>query len=264
MNEQPSILLDVTERVATISLNRPPRNTMTLPLMEGFLDRLEEVRRNPDVRALVITSVEGHFCAGAELGTLPGKDPGAGGPQGVAERLRALYEPFLKVLELPIPTVAAVRGAAVGGGFGLALACDLRVVTPRSQFKAPFARLGLHPGMALTHTLPVLIGMPRAMELLLLGRSVRGEEAERWGMANRCVPEEELEATAQGLARELALASPFVAKWTKKWVQRGAGLDPRRAADTEALAQALTAMSADAAEGLQAFFDKRDPVFKNE
>lgn len=262
--EEP-IWLDVEGPVAALWLNRPQRNTMTVELMSGFMDCMNTVRSNPSIRALMIASTEGHFCAGAELTRgLPGEVQALGGPPGTAVRLRAVYQPFLSVLDLPIPTVAAVRKAAVGGGFGLAVACDFRVVSPSTRFLAPFAKLGINPGMALTHLLPTLIGMPRAMEMLMLGRDVRGEEAHAWGLATSCVPETDLLETAATLTRQLADSAPAVMRFTKSAVHRGAGLDAHRAADLEALAQALTFGSQDADEGMQAFLEKRKPRFTGE
>jgi enoyl-CoA hydratase/carnithine racemase len=236
---------------------------MTPDLMVAFMECLAQVRANSAIRSLIVTSVEGHFCAGAELNTeMPGEAQALGGAPGKADQLRQVYAPFLALLDLPIPTVAAVRRAGVGGGFGLACACDFRVVTPETRFIAPFVKLGIHPGMALTHLLPTLVGMPRAMELLLLGREVRGEEAAAWGLATRCVSEDALMSTAHELAGQLAAGAPAVVRWTKRAIHQAVELDPRRAADVESLAQALTFLSDDAEEGFRAFFEKRAPRFE--
>ena len=251
--------------VATLTLCRPPRNAMTAELCAGFLGHLADIRRDPSVRAVVIAGEGRHFCTGADLSgdhTPPGHVDVLGGAMGTAERLRALYTPFMEVLELDVPTVAAVRGAAVGGGLGLAAACDFRVVAPETRFMAPFVRLGIHPGMALTRLLPALVGLPRSLEMLLLGREVRGEEALAIGLATRCVSEDQVDAGAHELAPRLAAGAPGVARWTRRAVHRAIAFDPRTAADTEALAQALTFSSEDAAEGLRAFFEKREPRFE--
>ncbi len=259
-----TVLLEIDGHVATLSLNRPPRNTMKPDLMSCFMERIAEVRETPAIRALVVTSVAGHFCAGAELGEgMPGSPKTGGGPPGLAGRLRGVYAPFLALVDVPVPTVAAVRKAAVGGGLGLAAACDFRVVTPKSRLMAPFVKLGLHPGMALTHLLPQLIGLPRAMEMLMTGEEVRGERALEWGLANRCVAEEDLQSEARAFADRLAAGAPAVTRWTKRAIHRAVELDPRAAADIESLAQALTLMSDDAREGMTAFFQKRTPDFQD-
>jgi enoyl-CoA hydratase/carnithine racemase len=256
------ILMYIDGNVGVLRLNRPPRNTMTPELMQCFVDRLDEVSKRPEVRALVITSVGRHFCAGAELGaTMPGDDSALSGVVGMADRLREVYRPFLALMDLPIPSVAAVNGAAVGGGLGLALSCDFRVVSAKSRMMAPFVRLGIHPGMGLTHLLPALIGVPRAMEMLLTGCEVHGEQALQWGMANRCVDEDVVEEEAILFAHVLAGGAPAVVRWTRRAVHRNALLDPGHAADMEALAQALTFQTDDMKEGMRAFFEKRSPNF---
>jgi enoyl-CoA hydratase/carnithine racemase len=258
------------EHVALLRLNRPPRNVMSPELLDAFSRTLARATADPTVRALVITggSLEPgrgqHFCAGADLGTdaLPGVAQPLGGAPGSAEQLRDVYAPFLGLLDVAIPTVAAVNGAAVGGGFGLACVCDFRVATPESRFKAPFATLGVHPGMALTSLLPALVGLPRAMELLLLAEEVSGLKALEWGLVHRCVPASELEAEAITLASRLAAAAPAVVRWTKRAVHRAISFDPKAAADVEALAQALTFLGSDAAEGIAAFRERRAPRFE--
>ncbi len=260
-----SVLLVVEQSVATITLNQPPRNTMTLSLLDSFAARLEDVRQDTAVRALVVRSHGRHFCAGAELqGGMPGRREALGGVQGTADQLRAVYKPFLNLLRLPIPTVASVQGGAVGGGLGLAVACDFRIVSPSTKFLAPFSQLGIHPGMGLTHLLPRLIGPSRAMEMLIRGRGVRGEEAVHWGLASQCVEESSLFETATSWAKDLAEKAPAVVRWTKQCVHQSVGMDPTLAADREALAQALTFQSHDAAEGLAAFLEKRNPSFTGE
>lgn len=264
-NATPPVLLTFDGHVATLRLNRAPRNTMTPQLMAAFLEAVEGIRRHPEARAVLVCSEGRHFCAGAELTAgLPGEVQALGGLPGTADRLRQVYAPFLALLELPIPTVAAISGAAVGGGLGLALSCDLRVVSPETRLLAPFARLGIHPGMGLTHLLPTLVGLPRATEMLMLGREVRGEEALAWGLANRCVPADELETAALELVRGLAAGAPAVVRWTKRALQRAVALDPSEAAEREALAQALTFASKDSKEGMSAFFEKRVPDFTGE
>ncbi len=259
------LTVDRDGHVVLVRLNRPPRNTMSVGLLEEFHETIGALRHDATARALVLGSIGKHFCAGADVGTgLPGSEQAVRGPMGQADQLRDVYAPFLSLLDLPIPTVAAVRGAAVGGGFGLALACDFRVVSPESRFIAPFVKLGLHPGMGLTYLLPALVGIPRALELLLTGDELRGEMALQWGLANRCVPDEDVEDEALALAQQLAAGAPGVVRWTRRSVYRHAGFDPRMAAEVESMAQALSFQGQDAAEGARAFLEKRAPVFRGE
>ena len=257
-----SVILEIRDSIAIITLDEPPRNTMTLSLLDTFSHHVSTIREAPDVRALVIRSNGKHFCAGAELkGGMPGREQALGGVQGSAEQLRSVYRPFLDLIGLPIPTIAAVQGSAVGGGLGLAVSCDFRIASQSSQFLAPFAQLGIHPGMGLTHLLPRLIGPSRAMEMLLMGRAIPAKEALQWGLVSSVVSDQELHSEAFRWASMLAEKAPAVVRWSKKCIHQSVDLDPAKAADREALAQALTFQSEDAAEGLQAFFEKRPPVF---
>ena len=266
MSDDP-VTLDIDDTsIATIRLNRPPMNRLTPALVAAFSDRLHEVRRMAGVRALIIAAEGKHFCVGADLTSEPpsvGEHP-LGGLLGSVERLESAYAPFFDLLELPIPTVAAVNGAAAGGGLGLAAMCDFRVITPRTRFVAPFPKVALHPGLGLTQLLPALVGLPRAQEMLLLGVEVQGEQALDWGLATRCVPDDALGGEARALAQQLAASAPAVMRWTKRAIRRAIGLDPRAASEREALAQALTFASRDAEEGKAAFFERRPPRFTGE
>ncbi len=260
----PVVLLErPSATVAVIRANQPPRNAMTPELMAAFAGALSEVRADPTLRALVIAANGDHFCAGADLSSneLPGVPQVLRGPPGDAERLAAVYAAFLSLVDLPIPTVAAVQGGAVGGGFGLACACDFRVVTGDTRFSAPFARLGIAPGMGLTEFLPRLLGIPRAKAMLLLGDALNGEDAAASGFAYRCVPRENLDTAAIELAERLATNAPAVVRWTKAAIHRAIALDVRATSQNEALAQALTFLADDAREGVAAFRERRPPKF---
>jgi enoyl-CoA hydratase/carnithine racemase len=220
------------------------------------------VRADPALRALIVTGAGRHFCAGADFGSPPGDTGELPATLGLHERLRRTYAPFLGVLDVEIPTIAAVNGAAIGGGLGLALLCDLRVVAEDARLGATFAILGIHAGMAITYLLPRLIGLAPAAELLFTGRVIDGVEAARLGLANRAVPRAELLEAAKALGREIAAAAPLAVRLMKRALHRATAFDPRPAADHEALAQALTFESADAAEGIRALLEKRRPVFR--
>ncbi len=259
----PAVLYEVKDQIARITLNRPKnRNSMTEDVLEGLRASIEEVKRDPDLRCVVITGSGKSFCAGADFRSQVQRD--SDGPRQLPnERSFAMYAPFLSVLEIEIPVIGALNGHAIGGGLGLALVCDVRVANREAKYGANFVRLGLHPGMATTYLLPRLVGVPRGVELLLTGRIVTGAEAAEIGLANHAVaPEEVLERSLE-IAREVATAAPIAVRWAKRSIYRGLGWDPRTAAEHEAHAQSRTIETEDSREGIQALLEKRPAEFNN-
>ncbi|NRA02926.1 MAG: enoyl-CoA hydratase/isomerase family protein [Myxococcales bacterium] len=259
----PAVLYEVKEQIARITLNRPEnRNSMTEDVLEGLRAAIEEVKRDADLRCVVITGSGRSFCAGADFRSQVQRD--ADGPQLLPnERSFAMYAPFLSVLDIEIPVIGALNGHAIGGGLGLALVCDVRVANREAKYGANFVRLGLHPGMATTYLLPRLLGVPRGVELLLTGRIVTGAEAAEIGLVNHAVaPDQVLERSLE-IAREVATAAPIAVRWTKHSIYRGLGWDPRTAAEHEAHAQSRTIETEDSREGIQALLEKRPAEFKN-
>ena len=260
---EPAVLYDVAEQVATITLNRPDnRNSMTPDLLDGLAAAVAQARTDRQTRCVIITARGKSFSAGADFKAF-----------GTDERLRALapterqyamYEPFLSVLDLEVPVIAAMNGHAIGGGLGLALVCDLRVANREARYGANFVRLGLHPGMATTTLLPRLIGVPRAVELLLTGRLVDGAEAAAIGLANYAVAADEVVPRARELAREIATAAPLAVRWTKRSLYEAAALDARAVARREAALQARTMDTDDFREGVAALLEKREPRFQGQ
>jgi enoyl-CoA hydratase/carnithine racemase len=172
-----------------------------------------------------------------------------------------MYEPFLSLLDLTVPVIGALNGHAVGGGFGLALVCDLRIAALESKYGANFAALGLAPGMAISHFLPRLIGVARASELLFTGRLVDGAEAERLGIVNRAVPSAQVMSEAMAMACAIADNAPFAVSATKAAIRRGLTMEPREAARAEAHDQAKSLTMDDSREGMAALLAKRKPTF---
>jgi len=260
MTTEPAVLLERDEHVATLTLNRPEnRNSMTEDVLDGLASALAEVRSDPDVRCLVLTGRGSSFCAGADFRSQVQRGSSDQLPHA---RSFAMYAPFLAVLDVEVPTIGALNGHAVGGGFGLALVCDLRVANREARYGANFVRLGLHPGMATTYLLPRLVGIPRALELLLTGRIVSGEELLRLGLVNDAEPPERVLPRALELAREIAGCAPLAVRMTKQSIYRHAGWDARAAAHFEAHAQSRTLETEDAREGIRALLEKRPPVFE--
>jgi len=247
--------------IGVLRLNRPDgRNSMTVELLDAFTARLVEVRQDKNLRCLVLTGSGACFSAGADLkAQVQRTSDSFTFPH---EASFAMYTSFLGLLDIEVPVVGALNGHAVGGGFGLALLCDVRVGSVSARYGANFTRLGLHPGMAITYTLPRLIGLPRASELLYTGRLVTGDEAERLGILSRAVPSEDVLAAAYEIATAIAASAPLAVRQTKHTLMVDLAHAIREAARREAFAQAATVNTEDFKEGLAALFDKRDPSFK--
>jgi enoyl-CoA hydratase/carnithine racemase len=242
---EPAVLYKTKDLVAQITLNRPEnRNSMTEEVLHGFREAVARVKEDPELRCVIITGRGKSFCAGADFRSqVQRSDRERRGLPN--ERSFAMYAPFLSLLDVEVPTIAAMNGHAIGGGLGLAIVCDLRVANRDAKYGANFVRLGFHPGMATTYILPRLMGAPRAIELLLTGRLISGEEA--WE-----------------LAREVAGAAPVAVRLTKRSIYRGLGWDPAAAAEMEAHAQSRTLEMEDAQEGIRALLEKRSPQFRGE
>ncbi len=245
--------------IGVITLDRGAnRNSMTPELLDSFARASATAAADTEARCLVITGTGTSFSAGADFKSTLQRD---GDHRAANERSYAMYEPFLSLLDVAVPIVGALNGHAVGGGFGLALVCDLRIGALEAKYGANFVRLGLAPGMAISYLLPRIIGLPRANELLLTGRLVDGREAEILGILNRAVPAANVLAEAMTMARAIAEAAPLAVRATKRAIHRGLALQIREAARAEAYAQAETVATDDAREGIAALLAKRPPTF---
>jgi enoyl-CoA hydratase/carnithine racemase len=249
--------------IGIITLDRPDnRNSMTPELLDAFSAAAARARRDEAARCIVITGTGSCFSAGADFRSILQREAGdAAKTLAPHEKSFAMYEPFLGVLDLEVPVIAACNGHTVGGGFGLSLLCDIRIGAREARYGANFARLGLHPGLAISYLLPRIVGVSRAAELLFTGRLVEGDEAERIGILSSSVPAAEVLPRALELAAAIAASAPLAVRMTKKTFYRGLGWDIRGAAFTEAFAQAQSLATADAAEGIDALLAKREPRF---
>ncbi|MGB5265469.1 MAG: enoyl-CoA hydratase/isomerase family protein, partial [Polyangiales bacterium] len=198
------------------------------------------------------------FSAGADLrSSLQRSDLG----KPSKEASFAMYEPFLQVLDLEVPVIAAMNGHTVGGGFGLTLLADIRVANIDAKYGVNFARLGIHSGLGISYVLPRLVGLAHASELLFTGKLIRGAEALRIGLATHAVPAEEVLPHAMGLARAIAGSAPMAVQQMKASIRRGLRWEIRDAALEEAGLQAASLDTADATEGIAAILQKREPEF---
>ena len=192
------VIVDIADRVATLTLNNPgERNTLTEPMVNEIVAAMDVIEADPGVGALVVTGAPPAFCAGANLGNLAtAEGPG----------LRTIYEGFLRVARSPLPTLAAVNGAAVGAGMNMALGCDVRLAARRAKFDTRFVQLGIHPGGGHTWMMRRLIGPQAAAATVLFGEVLDGEQAERVGLAYRCVDDDALADIAHAMAARAAEA----------------------------------------------------------
>ena len=253
-----AVLYRSADTIGLITLNRPDnRNSMTAELLDGFAAAVATARADRNLRCVVITGAGSCFSAGADFKA----EIQRGDSRLPHERSFAMYEPFLSVLDVEVPVIAACNGHTVGGGLGLALVCDLRIGSRDAKFGANFARLGLSPGMAISYLLPRVVGPARAAELLFTGRLVRGDEAERIGLIGEATAAEDVLPRAMELAATIAAAAPIAIRMTKRSLYRGLGWDPRAAAEQEAFAQAITIATDDLREGIAALLEKREPRF---
>jgi len=261
---EPAVLYEEKDHVATLTLNRPEnRNSMTEDVLEGLRAAVARAKDDPELRCLVVTGRGKSFCAGADFKSqIQRSDSGTGRRQLPNERSFAMYSPFLSLLQIEVPVIGALNGHAIGGGFGLALVCDIRIANKDSRYGANFTKLGLHPGMATTYFMPRLVGVPRAAELLFTGRLVSGEEAAQLGLANYAVAEDQVLPKALELARDIASSAPIAVRWTKRSLYQNVDWDPVPAAYAEAQAQSRTLETDDSKEGIQALLEKRAPNFR--
>ena len=242
---------EITDRVAVLTVSNPERrNAMNLELSEKLVAAVGAGVDDPAVGAIVITGEAPAFCAGGDLAELAKADPAT---------LRAVYAGFLAVAECPLPTIAAVNGAAVGAGLNLALACDLRIAGPRAKFDARFMQLGLHPGGGYTWMIQRAVGAQAAAAITLFGEAVDAREAERIGLAHR-VAEDPVAASVELAARAAAAPRDLIVT-TKATMALTAGMTSQRdAVEVEVRAQAATVHSEEFQErlaALQAAISKR-------
>jgi enoyl-CoA hydratase/carnithine racemase len=252
------VTVDQEGDVAVVTLRRPPHNLLTEPVLRALADAVAGL--HGVARAAVVCSEGRSFCAGADFRSGDAPDPTEQG--NFEERTGAFYKQAVRIFDSPLPLVAAVQGAAIGAGFGLALACDFCVVGELGWFQANFVRLGIHPGFALSATLPRVVGPGRASELLLTGRRVVAAEAGRIGIAQRVVPSGDEVAVALEMATLIAGGAPLAVASTRATLRHGLADAARQAMHHELAEQAALAGTSDAIEGVSAMLEGREPRFE--
>ncbi|NMI01853.1 enoyl-CoA hydratase/isomerase family protein [Pseudonocardia acidicola] len=244
------------EGFAVVELHRPPHNYFDVPLIRDLAGAYAELDADPDVRAIVLCSEGRNFCAGANFG-----GDGERTEEISTDVAGSLYAEAVRLFSVQTPVVAAVQGIAIGGGFGLAVSADFRVAGPGSRFCANFSRLGLHQGFGLSVSLPRVVGRQHALDMLVTGRRVGGEEAFRFGLVDRLVPDGEIRSRACGLAAEIAAAAPLAVRSIRATMRAGLAEEVAAITDHEAAEQLWLRDTADFAEGVAASLERRDPHF---
>ncbi|PLR77742.1 enoyl-CoA hydratase [Bacillus sp. V3-13] len=247
-----------SDRVATITIERPPANALSSAVLKELSAVLDEIESNDDVRAVLIHGEGRFFSAGADIKEFTTIKTGedftvlAGHGQQLFERME----------QFPKPIIAAIHGAALGGGLELAMACHFRLVTETAKLGLPELQLGLVPGFAGSQRLPRYVGVARAAEMLLTSDPITGVEAVQYGLANHAYPEGELLENAYRIAKKIAKKSPVAMKAAIQLLNCGKTSEFHSGVKKEAELFGEVFMSEDGQEGIKAFIEKREPEFK--
>lgn len=246
-----------SDLVATVEIRRPPNNFFDTALIDSIADAYAALEA-ASCRVVVLRSQGKHFCAGADFSGRsvgrPGLDPLLGA--------KDLYRAAARLFDAPTPVIAAIQGAAVGGGLGVACSADFRIASSQARFAANFARLGFHHGFGLTVTLPRIVGQQRALELLYTGRRITGDEAAEIGLCDRVVPPDSLDGAAHAFATEIGRSAPLAVRSIRATMRADLAAAFRAATDRELEEQHRLRGTADFAEGIRASAERRDPNFE--
>jgi len=258
MNQYGDVSVTLNQHVALVEIHRPPHNFFDHQLIRDLADAFQALDGQPACRALVLCSEGKSFCAGADFNRRAensGDEFASVGPS-------LLYEQAVRLFATQKPIVAAIQGTAIGGGLGLALVADFRVVSPEARFSANFVKLGIHPGFGLTYTLPRLIGIQRASLMFYTARRISGEDAVAWGLADILAAPDGLREEAMNLASEIAECAPLAVKSTRATMRRGLAEAVKAQTDHELVEQSRLARTEDHKEGIRAVKERRPGRFQ--
>jgi 2-(1,2-epoxy-1,2-dihydrophenyl)acetyl-CoA isomerase len=247
-----------SDYVAVVEIRRPPNNFFDVSLIDSLADAFMALDEDPACRVIVLCSEGKNFCAGADftgqsVGT-PGLDP--------LISARELYRAAARLFDAKTPVIAAVQGAAIGGGLGVACAADFRIGAVQARFSANFARLGFHHGFGLSVTLPRIVGAQHALDLLYSGRRITGDEAATIGLCDRIVADDSLREAAHAWAAEIGRSAPLAVRSIRATMRATLGEEFRSATERELAEQHRLRSTADFAEGLRASAQRREPDFE--
>ena len=254
-----TIEVDRHDGIVTITLNRPTKkNAATVQLWTELLETLRDVARRPEDRVVVITGAGGEFCAGADLWEAPSDGP----PRHGLSSMRHISDVALTLHRLPQPTIAKVRGVAVGAGCNLAFGCDLVVAGDTARFSEIFSRRGLSLDFGGSWVLPRRVGLHVAKEIAFFGDILSATEAREFGLVNRVVPDGELDAFVDGWVERLLASPPIALAQTKRLLNNSFAVSMEQALDDEGAAQTVNFGTRDTVEAISAFAEKRAPSFQ--
>ncbi len=256
------IAVDVgSDFVATVEIHRPPNNFFSLRMLHDLAQAVRWCETDTSARAIVLCAEGKNFCAGASFDPEEARLTSATSADGDGLAERHIYDEAVELFSARLPIVAAVQGAAIGGGLGLACMADFRVGGPSTRLSANFARLGFHQGFGLSVTLPALTGQQRALELLLTGARIDGDEGYRIGLLDRCVADDDIRATAHALALEIARSAPLAVASIRETMRGHLPAAIRAATDRERAEQERLTQTSDWQEGVKAMAERRTPDF---
>jgi enoyl-CoA hydratase/carnithine racemase len=258
------LLLDVKDRVATLTLNRPDRlNALGDTLREDLLDAILKCGADDAVGAIVITGAGRGFCSGGDVKNMSERDQAGQAASTFTEQLQPVRDRcILAMRDCPKPIIAAINGAAAGAGMNLALACDMRIASTAAKFSQAFVKRGIPPDWGGSWFLPRVVGTAKACELIFTGDTIDAAEALRLGIVSSVAAPESLMAEAHALARRIAAGPPVALRLSKRAIYHNLEADLRAGLEFETFAQGVCKQTEDAREGVKAFMEKRAPVFR--
>jgi enoyl-CoA hydratase/carnithine racemase len=250
------VSVEVKDYIATVEIHRPPHNFFDVQLIRDLANAFNTLDEDPACRVSILCAEGKSFCAGANFANrnATGVEPGA-------EKRNPLYSEAVRLFSCKKPMIGVIQGAAIGGGLGLALVPDFRVVSPEARFAANFVKIGFHPGFGLTHTLPRLVGVQKANLMFLTGRRITGGEAFAWGLADLLVEPDRLRVAAAELAAEIAENAPLAVNSTRATVRRGLAEAVQAQTDLEFVEQDWLMRTEDHREGIKAVSERRPGRF---
>ena len=257
------ILVEKKEGVAVVTLNRPERfNSFTTSMYREFPRIVDQLKRDDEVKAVILTGAGKGFCAGSDVSDRLGKRLEKGGEESRFESLQQVGAMALDLADFDKPVIGAINGVAVGAGLSIALLCDIRLASEKARFGAVWLSVGLIPDLGSTYSLPRIVGREKALELMLSREIIGADEGLKIGLVSKVFPHDQLMDEARKLAEQISSGPSVAIELTKRALQRSLNNDLKTQLDYESYAQNICRQTEDHKEGIRAFAEKRKPVFK--